>query len=214
MITIGKQNLISRIYGDDAYRQLINHLRAYIHKQKTSEIKRNLSHYEYNDLAMYPEFKGYTLNAIQLRVKPNPTVSANRKGNIAAKAFDLINEAENYRKFLEDPDLLLENGFKHERVEYKPVCGVKVDCYEGIINEQPAHIKYSDFGLEILENFGDIQNSTYISYGEVQIFFTKINKLGNETVVRKIQKFMDSDIFDWVKTRKDFSYAFKQCFDI
>ena len=129
---------------------------------------------------MHPEIAGKTLKSVSIRLKGNQFQERSAGSDLTQNAETLINEAESYKKFLEDPDLLENAGFSLKKAEYQPICESKIDCYEGVINN-------------------NIQKLTFIDWAGTEILFTKENKFGRETIIRKILKILNTDIEDKIK---------------
>lgn len=197
-----KKNLISDIYGSEKYSRLIAHLKENINKSKTVQVKQDLGSYSFDDLIMYPEIAGKNLKSVSIRLKSTAALNQTTNNGLSENARSLINEAENYRQYLDDPDLLKQINFRRTNIEYKPVCGIKVDCYDGVINQRPAKIKVSQAGLEIIEKLKNLQKFTFLDWATTQIMFIKEDKFGIETIIRKVSKFMDADIVDKIKVSR------------
>lgn len=194
------KTLIQNIYGEEKINQLISHLKKEIHKSKTGEVKRTLAVYSFDDMTMYPEIAGKTLKSVSIKLSGNEGSVKTRVYDLEENAGVLIKEAESYRKFLEEPELLETLGFSYKGAEKKPVCGANVDCYEGIINNKKGEIKISSFGLEIIETLKhNLQKLTFIDYAVTQILFVKQSKSGVESIIRKISKLLDVSIEDKIK---------------
>lgn len=194
------ENLLQNIYGEEKCKQFISHIKREIKKTQTSEVKQALNSYPFDNFTMHPEIAGKTLKSVSIRLKGNQFQERSAGSDLTQNAETLINEAESYKKFLEDPDLLENAGFSLKKAEYQPICGSNIDCYEGVINNNKSEIKISNFGLEIAERINNnIQKLTFIDWAGTEILFTKENKFGRETIIRKILKILNTDIEDKIK---------------
>ena len=141
---------------------------------------------------MHPEIAGKTLKSVSIRLKGNQFQERSAGSDLTQNAETLINEAESYKKFLEDPDLLENAGFSLKKAEYQPICESKIDCYEGVINNNKSEIKISNFGLEIAERINNnIQKLTKSTKNRVtrinQDYFKKIINIINHLKISNNQ---------------------------
>lgn len=183
------KTLIQNLYGEEKINQLISHLKKEIRKSKTGEVKRTLAVYSFPDINMYPEIAGKTLRSVSVRLREKEGAVRTRVPDLNENAGVLIKEAESYKKYLEDPELLKTSGFSYSKAENKPVCGTRVDCYEGIIDNKKTEIKISTFGLEIAETIKhNLQKLTFVDWAITEVLFVKQSQSGVESVIRKISK--------------------------